>query len=240
MRVVVTGGSRGIGGAITELLAREGHAVVAVSRSGALPRSDLGDRVLGYPADLAGPVDMDALVADLWEGGGIDALVHNAGVSPVYTAADKIEAATWDAILRLNLTVPFLLSQAYARKVMATDTPAGHIVMVSSIGAQVGLRRLAAYTASKAGLSGLARALALDWAPWGIRVNSVEPGYVRTEMTADMLSHKRIRDEVIGAVPLGRPADAREIAGVVSFLLSPAAAYMTGAALRVDGGYTAG
>lgn len=239
MRIVVTGGSRGIGLAIAKTLAQRGDEVIAISRWGGPVVEGSYPTVRPYLCDLASCIDFDALIDAIWKDGPVDALVNNAGISPVYTSAERIDAQKWNEILQMNLTVPFLLSQAFARKAIASEREA-MIVMVSSIAARVGLKRLAAYTASKAGLSGLTRALSLDWAPHGIRVNAIEPGFVETDMTAGLIANRTLYKGVLGRTPLARLAQGTEVAQAVAYLLSPDSNYITGTTIAVDGGYTAG
>ncbi|MDA8344797.1 MAG: SDR family NAD(P)-dependent oxidoreductase [Thermaerobacter sp.] len=237
-RILVTGASRGIGRAVAERLMQAGDIVIGVSRGGGeTVQHPSGGRIEMRAFDLADQ-NPARLVDDVWAGGGLDGLVNNAGTSPAFTSAHKLERPAWDEVLHLNLTVPFSLAQAFARLAIAGKRP-GAMVMVSSIAARIGLGRLAAYTASKGGLSALTRSLAVDWAPYDLRVNAVEPGYVQTEMTEGLFQNSDLHGAILKRTLLGRTADPGEIAEVVVFLLSPSAAYLTGSLVAVDGGYSA-
>jgi NAD(P)-dependent dehydrogenase (short-subunit alcohol dehydrogenase family) len=228
---VVTGTSRGIGDTIASRLSAFGADVLAVSRSGGAPEPVAG-RVVSRHVDLR---DLDAPAAVLAEAlaafGHVDGLVNNAGV--IYFA-DCWEHgdAEWDDVFATNLTAPFRLSQALARHWIELGREAA-IVHIGSIESEVAIERQAAYAASKGGILGLTRALAIELAPHGIRVNALGPGVIATEMSDTMLETVRPR------IPLGRMGASSEIGDVVAFLLSDLARYVTGTMLYADGGYTA-
>ena len=169
-------------------------------------------------------------------GGGLATLVLNAGVTaPGETADYPVEQ--WDRILGVNLRAAFLGAKAAYPHLQ----PGSSIVMVSSICASQGFGARAAYCASKSGVDGLVRALAVEWAPFGIRVNAVAPGTVATEMQQSMVASGRISmDGYLTRIPMGRIADPSEIADAVIYLASPRASYVTGVVLPVDGGWAVG
>lgn len=241
---LVTGASRGIGRAIALALAETGADVAVVARS-----ADQLDRVRGeveargrravalsadVTADGAAPALVERAEATL---GPLDILVNAAGVSPVCVRSERLAAADWDVVLTTNLRAAFLLCQAAGARML--ERRRGAIVNVASIGAAVGLPRLAAYCAAKAGLVALTRVLAVEWADRGVRVNAVAPGFVRTDMTRELIANPRYGPELVARTPLGRLAEVTEISSAVTFLVSDGASYLTGQALCVDGGWTA-
>jgi NAD(P)-dependent dehydrogenase (short-subunit alcohol dehydrogenase family) len=165
-------------------------------------------------------------------------LVYNAGISPVYTSAEKVQEKDWDDVLATNLTGAFVAAQAFAGPLIERGAP-GAIVLVGSVDSIVGDPRLVAYTASKAGLAGMAKTMALDWARYGIRVNTVAPGYVATDLTAGLQGNARLHEAVLARTPQKRFAEPAEIADLVVFLASDSAAFVTGAVYPIDGGWTA-
>jgi len=165
-------------------------------------------------------------------------LVYNAGISPAYTSAEKVTESDWDDILATNLTGAFCAAQAFARPLIEQEAP-GSIVFIGSVNSVVGDPRLVAYTASKAGLAGMAKTMALDWARYGIRVNTVAPGYVATDLTAGLRSNERLLRSLTDRTPQRRLAEPREIADLVVFLASDSAAFVTGVVYPIDGGWTA-
>jgi NAD(P)-dependent dehydrogenase (short-subunit alcohol dehydrogenase family) len=241
---LVTGASRGIGRAIALALARAG-ADVALSA-----RDREGLEATAAAAEAAGGRQATALVADLTSPGApgsvvagtlrafgrLDVLVNNAGVNRPGLALDVTEA-DWDAIFDLNLRATFFVSQAAARAMAAGG--GGAVVNVASIMGAVADGDRAPYCASKTGLVGLTRALALEWAPLGIRVNAVGPTWVETEMTRRSLSDPEFLAGVLARIPQGRLPAPEDVANAVVFLASPAAACITGQHLLVDGGWTA-
>lgn len=241
---MVTGASRGLGRAITLALAEAGSDLVLVSRSPeglervATEVRACDRQALAVPADISQSDEVGEVVRRAVETfGRVDCLVNNAGVSPVYTSAEKITREAWDEILAVNLTGTFLASQAVGRQMIRQG--GGKIINISSIGGAVGLSRLAAYAASKGGIHQLTRALAIDWARYGILVNAVAPAFVETDMTAGLRQHPDLSEEIRQQIPLGRFAQPEDVVGAVLFLASDAANYITGHCLAVDGGWLA-
>jgi NAD(P)-dependent dehydrogenase (short-subunit alcohol dehydrogenase family) len=245
-RVLVVGGARGIGRAIAAGCARAGAAVTLTARedghaAGAAAElgAESGARVAGGRFDAAAGDAEGALDALLDAHGPFDALCYNAGTSPRYTRADKLDTATWQQLLAVNLTGPFIAARAFAARAIADRRP-GAIVFTGSVASLAGAQRLAAYAATKHGVLGLARSLALDWAEHGIRVNVLVPGWVATDFTAGLRENPALKARLEAQVPLRRFATPDEVAPPAVFLLSDAARYVNGAAWTVDGGLLAG
>ena len=228
---LVTGGTRGIGQAIVEAFLAEG---AQVAFSGTSARTAVGrDRCVGFVADLANPDAGPKLVQDTLERfGGIDILVNNAGVLSGTRAWD-VTPQEWDRICDVNLRAVFFVSQAAARSMR--ERGGGSIVNVSSIAAQNGgLAGNPAYAAAKAGVIGLTRSLARQFAPERIRVNCISPAAIETDMTAPW--SPELRQRLIGITPLGRFGAADEVSGAAVFLASNEASFITGQTLSVNGG----
>jgi 2-deoxy-D-gluconate 3-dehydrogenase len=216
--VLVTGASRGIGAATAERLRRDGWHVKTAERSTGV--------------DLADPDQARAAVEGLER---IDALVANAGTI-LRSPALETPLADWQRVLDLNLTSVFVLVQAAARR-MVDQEHGGTIVLLASMLSFGGGLNASAYAASKGGVAQLTKAISNEVAGRGVRVNAVAPGYVETEMTADLDDGRR--REIDARIPMGRFAQPEEIADVVAFLLSDDARYVTGAIVPVDGGFSA-
>jgi 3-oxoacyl-[acyl-carrier protein] reductase len=224
-RVLVTGAAGGIGRAVVAALTEAGCSVAACDAPGTDVAHvfDLRDRE-AVVAGVAGAIES--------LGGGCDAVVANAGVVDTIHRAERFSEDDWRRDLETNLSGAFYVVQAaYEALAAAGDA---RIVLVSSVAAEIGIPGQVAYGASKAGIVGMARTLAAEWGPRGIRCNVVMPGFVATPKVQAM--PERLRETLVRGIPLGRFATTGELAGVVAFLLSDAAAYINGAVLRVDGG----
>jgi NAD(P)-dependent dehydrogenase (short-subunit alcohol dehydrogenase family) len=243
-RVWVTGASRGLGRAIALGLAAAGADVVLTARSAdtlqevAEEVKIRGGKALIVPADVANGAqvaDAGRLIAEEW--GSLDVLVNGAGISPTFKCVENVEEAEWRAVLDVNVTGTFMVAQQAAR--LMFESGGGSVVNISSIHGQVGMPRMAAYSASKGALDALTRTLALEWAERGIRVNAVSPGYFETEMTEGLRAHDRWRSHLLERIPIGRFGLPAEVVSAVLYLASPASSYVTGSNLRVDGGWAA-
>jgi 3-oxoacyl-[acyl-carrier protein] reductase len=235
---LVTGAAGGIGRAIALLLAEQGWPVAACDLGeGALETAELvrrgGGEALGLAWDVrdeeAGRAAHAEAAAQL---GPVEAVVANAAIVDRIAPAERVSAESWRGELDVNLTGAFLSLQPALEGMR--ERGRGRIVAISSTAATDGLAGQASYAASKAGLLGLVRTLALEMAPAGVTVNAVLPGMVETEKVAAMPGE--VRERALAAVPMRRFATPEEVAAVVAFLVSDAAAYVTGAWLPVDGG----
>jgi 3-oxoacyl-[acyl-carrier protein] reductase len=218
-RVIVTGAQGGIGRATVELLDAAGCAVAGC---------DLED------FDVRNREAVDAGVAALvTELGGCDSVVANAGVVDTIHRAERFSEADWQRDLETNLTGQFQVVRAAFEALRQSGD--GRVVLISSASAETGLPGQVAYAAAKSGLVGMARTLAAEWGQHGIRCNVVMPGLIATPKV--MALPEAVRTAMTASLPLRRIGQPAELAGSVAFLLSPAAAYITGAVIRVDGGY---
>lgn len=236
---VVTGSTRGIGRAVAGALAAAGARVAVNSRDGGqagVVASELGGGAISLAADLGREGAARALIdAAVEEFGRLDVLVNNAGMA---MAAESVELreADWRRTVELDLNAVFFCSQAAARHMLTQR--AGVIVNISSVQAFTPLARRVAYATAKAGVVGMTKSLAAEWAPT-IRVNAVAPGYVATPMVQELVRAGRLNPDAVAArTPMGRMARPEEIAGAVLFLASDVASYITGETLMVDGGWT--
>ena len=227
---VVTGGNRGIGAAIARRLVDAGHRVVVASRSGTGPDE----------CALTGAVSMDVSSAvSIADGlsqieetyGPIGVLIANAGITKDNLLM-RMSDEEVDSVVQTNLSGSIRLCRGVARGMIRAKT--GRIVLISSVVGLLGSAGQVNYAASKAGLVGVARSLARELGSRGITVNVVAPGFVETDMTAELEESRR--DEILSAIPLGRYASADEVAAVVEFLVGPDAGYITGSVIPVDGG----
>jgi 3-oxoacyl-[acyl-carrier protein] reductase len=232
-RVVVTGAAGGIGRALVGALAQSGCSVAACDVAGA-PLEEVTGASVTVAFDVRDAEAVKAGVADaIAVLGGCDAVVANAGVVDTIHRAERFSDDEWRKDIETNLHGAFYLAQAAFGALAASGD--GRVVLISSAGAETGIPGQVAYGASKAGLVGMARTLAAEWASAGVRCNVVMPGFIATPKVLGMPA--QVRRSVVAQIPLQRFGELDELAGVVCFLLSPAAAYINGAVLRVDGGF---
>jgi NAD(P)-dependent dehydrogenase (short-subunit alcohol dehydrogenase family) len=236
---LVTGAGRGLGRAIALGLAGAGADLILAARSAdqidavAAEARQLGREARAVPTDVADAASVEALFAGVDR---LDVLVNNAGISPYYRRAEQLAEAEWREVLDVNLTGTFMCCRAASARLAETR---GRVVNVVSVGARVGLPRLAAYCAAKAGVEALTRVLAIEWAERGVRVNAVGPGYLVTDMTEGLRSRPHLNEMLIASTPLGRLGAPEEVVGAALFLASEASSYVTGQTIYVDGGWTA-
>ena len=233
---LVTGGSRGIGLAIARALAEGGARVAVVARDGARAEAAAGELPgeghCGYAVDVADPEACNALVKQVEaELGGLDILVNNAGVTRDNVLM-RIKDEDWDAVLDTNLRGAFNLMRAASRGMMKKRS--GRIINISSVVGVTGNAGQANYAASKAGLIGMTKSVAKELAGRGVLVNAVAPGYIETDMTAEL--PEAARTALMSSIALGRLGSPEDIAPAVRFLAGPGASYITGQVLVVDGG----
>lgn len=236
-KALVTGASRGIGRALAEGLAAAGADVALAARhTGAMTELAAAIGMLGRKAV---PVAMDVTdVASIRRGvaaaaealGGLDILINNAGVEQVCPSLDVGEDL-WDRIVGTNLKGAFFAAQAAAHVM-----DKGAILNICSLTSERGIPTAVPYGASKTGLLGMTRALAVEWAPRGIRVNAIEPGYFRTALTEPFYRNADWQKAMLANIPLARFGELGDLVGAAVFLCSDAACYITGACLAIDGG----
>ncbi len=240
---VITGGSRGIGRAITMGFAEAGANAVPLSRTKTDVEAVVEDvRELGVESrvetlDVADSAAVEACFERIGEDLGIDIVVNNAGINPetALGTPSAVEDEGFDLVTDVNLGGAFACARAAGPALSEAN---GTLINVASVGGLVGLPRQHPYVASKHGLVGLTKSLALDWAP-DVRVNCLAPGYVATELTAEVQDNEKLRKSIERRTPLGRFAEPEEIAGPAVFLASDLASYATGATVAIDGGWTA-
>jgi NAD(P)-dependent dehydrogenase (short-subunit alcohol dehydrogenase family) len=251
---VITGAGQGIGKGIAERFAEEGARVMIadllVEQGTAIAR-DLNRKECPAIFGELNVTDEEsirrALSRCVKEFGGVDILVNNAGINLAKPVVE-MSRAEWEQVLAVNLTGPFLCAQIFAR-FMVQQQRGGSILFISSQAGKRGEAGAAAYSSSKFGVIGLMQCLALEMAPWGIRVNAVCPGSVDAPMLhwlivelarREHLSAEEMRQKLVRAIPLGRLATPSEVADAFVFLASPLASYITGETINVDGGELSG
>jgi NAD(P)-dependent dehydrogenase (short-subunit alcohol dehydrogenase family) len=241
-KALVTGAARGIGRVLAIALAEAGCdvSVVGLHREGveevAGEIRQLGRKSIALEADVTRKDQVDRAFAETAKGfGRLDICVNNAGVS-IQKPVEEMPEEDWDSILDTNLKGVFLCCQAAARIMIPQRS--GNIINLASIsGIAVNVpQKQAVYNSSKAGVAMLSKSMAVEWAEYGIRVNSISPGYMKTEMTLSTMAHLFPDWEFL--TPLGRLGEPEELQGALIFLASDASSYMTGHDLVIDGGYT--
>ena len=238
---IVTGANTGIGQAIALSLAAAGADIAAVGRTPAEETVEkvraLGRKAQIVSADLSSiePVQrvVDETIAKL---GGLDILINNAGIIRRADSVDFTEE-DWDAVIDTNLKSTFFLAQAAGRHMLAQGS--GKIVNIASLLSFQGGIRVPSYTASKSGVAGLTKLLANEWAAKGVNVNAIAPGYIATNNTAALQADETRNRQIQERIPAGRWGEASDIGGAAVFLASPAANYIHGHVLAVDGGWLA-
>ena len=240
---VVTGGNAGIGEAIAKAFAREGASVVITGR-----RQGELDRVVndivkeqGKAFAIAGSVTDESYVQEavrrtVQQFGQLDILVNNAGVGDFGKRLHEIDDATWAQVLDVNLTGVFRMTRAVLPQMLTQGK--GAIVNISSVASLLGLPTLPAYAASKGAVDAMTRALAVDYAKDGIRCNVVNPGLIDTPMAAPLMSNPEHLNPILSHYPIRRAGKPEEVASMVLYLASDAAAWVTGGTFPIDGGMT--
>jgi NAD(P)-dependent dehydrogenase (short-subunit alcohol dehydrogenase family) len=239
-RALVTGGGRGIGLAAASALADAGAHVTLVARTQEEIEAEAdairsrGDNAEAIVLDVT---DLAAMQAAIASAPPFNILVNNAGTNRPKLLMD-VNIEDFDAIMGLNVRAAYFVAQAVARRLIETKQP-GSIINVSSQMGHVGAARRTVYCASKHAMEGFTKAMAIELAPHGIRVNSLGPTFLETPMTKPFFENKAFRDEVLSKIKLGRLGQLQELTGAIVFLASGASSLMTGSALVIDGGWTA-
>jgi NAD(P)-dependent dehydrogenase (short-subunit alcohol dehydrogenase family) len=239
-RALVTGGGRGIGLTAAAALAAAGADVTLVART----KSEIeaaaqairarGDQAEALVLDVT---DLDTMGKAIAAAEPFDVLVNNAGTNRPKMLMD-VTVEDFDVIMGLNVRAAFFVAQAVARRLVEASRP-GSIINISSQMGHVGAARRTVYCASKHAMEGFTKAMAIELAPHNIRVNSLGPTFLETPLTRPFFENKAFRDEVLGKIKLGRLGQLDELTGAIVFLASDASSLMTGAALVLDGGWTA-
>lgn len=235
----VTGAGKGLGRAIAEALAGAGATIAITSRTS----EDLDKLAadVGTAHVLPGSVSEPGFAADcvseiVQRFGKLDVVVTAAGISPSFRRSEDSTDADWANVIDVNLTGTYYCARAAGRRML--EQGSGSIITISSVHARTGFDRIAAYAASKGGVEALSRVLAVEWAPRGVRVNVLAPGYFHTDLSEGLVTSKW-GERLLANIPQNRIASPPELGGAAVYLASDAATYTTGSTLVVDGGWTA-
>ncbi len=241
---LVTGGNSGIGLAIARGLSRAGARVAICGRNPEKNKraiqelKQISPEARAFEFDLLKIDDIPAFYENVSEAmNGLDILVNNAGAQH-RGRADEIKLEDFDRIIKINLTAPYVLSQCFAKEHIKTDRP-GNIIMIASLMSEAARPTVSPYTVSKGGIRQMVKALAVDWAPFGIRINGIGPGYIQTEMTQPLIEDAEFNRWVIQRTPLGRWGRPDDFEAAAVFLASDASKFITGQILYIDGGWLA-
>ena len=242
----MTGGGSGIGRATCLAMAQSGATVAVIDRDGAAAQAvateiaEEGGQALSHEGDVSDEATVETILAAIVNTAGqVDILVNNAGMA-IRKASVDLPREDWEKVMAVNMTGAFLCARAAARHMIAR-AKGGAIVNTASIMGLSGggLYPNISYQTSKGAVVNMTRALAVEWAPYGIRVNAVAPTYVKTPFIAPLLAQPALVEKIKAMTPLGRLAEPEEVALAILFLASPAASMITGHALAVDGGFLA-
>jgi NAD(P)-dependent dehydrogenase (short-subunit alcohol dehydrogenase family) len=241
---LVTGASRGLGKAIALGFANAGADLILLSRNSETLKEvaneirEMGRKAFVFEHDVARTDQIPKVFEKMREQvGRIDILTNVAGVN-LRNKAETFDAKTWQFVLDVNLTAPFVFAQQFCLA-CKQERHGGKIINISSLLSEQTRPSIPAYTASKGGIKQLTKALAVEWAEYGINVNAIGPGYFETEMTAPLVQNPTFNQFVIDSTPMRRWGNADELVGAALFLASPASDFVTGQSLYVDGGWLA-